>query len=613
MSNPIFKNPRQEKRLINQRVIIASVVVLCLIVILLIRLAYLQFLKHHYYSNLAKENRVEILPVSPVRGLIYDRHGVLLARNVPVFSLEITPSAVDNLKKTIDDLAKLLDLSEKEIRLFYRSVRQQPPFQSTPIILKLSEKQMSLFSINHYRFPYVEIKARLLRDYPFNTEFAHVLGYVGRVNASERQKLDPQEYRANDYIGKTNIEYYYEKDLHGQVGYKQIEIDARGNIIKTLKIIPAVSGKNLYLTLDEHLQSIAIKKFGKFHGAMIALDPNNGEILAMVSTPSFDPNLFVQGILQTDYDALMNDPSHPMYNRALNGLYPPGSTIKPFLGVAALGDNIVRPTDRIFDPGYFTLKNSTHIFHDWNHKGHGWVNLHRAIVVSCDTYFYWLSLQMKISGIHKALSAFGFGKKTGIDLPREPEGIAPNSLWKEKHAGQSWYPGDTLNTSIGQGFVQASPLQLALATASLAMRGTGYQPHLLYRAEDIATSTSSVFPNKITTQIHYQDNDMAFSEIIEAMQDVIRSPEGTGTKFGKNATYSVAAKTGTAQVYSIKDNTQMSSLETLRDHGLFIAFAPVDQPKIVVVVVAEHTGEVAPIVARHVMDAFFSEKKIGND
>ncbi len=603
MSRLVFKNPHQEKRIINQRVIVAITFIMLLILFLLARLTYLQVIKHSYYMTLSKQNRIEVVPIVPVRGLVYDRNGILLARNIPVFSLDIIPSQVTNIKQTIEELSKILPIAPEQIKLFYKTLHQQRRFQSVPLILKLSEEEIALFSINRYRFPGVEIKARMLRDYLKGDAFAHVLGYVGRINAKEFSELDETNYRTSDYIGKTGIEAQYESALHGQVGFKQIEIDASGNIVRTLKTIPSIPGKTLQLTIDERLQDVAIEAFGKFHGAMVAIDPNNGDVLAMVSVPGFDPNLFVQGITQTDYDFFRNDPARPMYNRALNGLYPPGSAIKPFIGVAALGDEIVTPTDRIFDPGYFKLKNSAHVFHDWNHTGHGWVDMRRAIVVSCDTYFYWLSLKMGIKTIDQALGAFGFGQTTGLDLAGEPSGLIPSPAWKKKRWGQSWYPGDTLNTSIGQGFMQVSPLQLAVATATLAMLGQGYQAHLVKSYENMATKHITTVPKILRYQAKFAQMD-AYTAIIKAMQDVIQSPEGRGFRFGRNAAYSVAAKTGTAQVYSMKDNSAASSIEKLRDHGLFIAFAPIDHPKIVVVVVAEHTGETAPIVARKVMDAY---------
>ncbi|MBP9727150.1 MAG: penicillin-binding protein 2 [Gammaproteobacteria bacterium] len=603
MSRLVFKNPHQEKRIINRRVVVAIAFILLLVLFLLTRLVYLQVFKHAYYTTLSKQNRIELVPIAPVRGLVYDRNGVLLARNIPVFSLDIIPSEVTNMKQTIEELSKILLITPEQIKLFNKTLRQQRRFQSIPLILKLSEEDIALFSINRYRFPGVEIKARMLRDYLKGDSFAHVLGYVGRINAQEFAKLDEANYSTSDYIGKTGIEAQYENMLHGQVGFKQIEIDASGNIVRTLKITPPIPGKTLHLTIDERLQKVAIAAFGKFHGAMVAIDPNNGEVLAMVSVPSFDPNLFVQGITQTDYDFFRNDPARPMYNRALNGLYPPGSAIKPFIGVAALGDEIVTSNDRIFDPGYFTLKNSAHVFHDWNHQGHGWVDMHRAIVVSCDTYFYWLSLKMGIKTIDQALSAFGFGQITKIDLAGEPSGLIPSPAWKEKRWGQSWYPGDTLNTSIGQGFMQVSPLQLAVATATLSMFGQGYQPHLVKSYENMTSKHVTSISRKLSYQAKFAQME-AYTAIIKAMQDVIQSPEGRGFRFGRNTTYSVAAKTGTAQVYSIKDNSSASSIEELRDHGLFIAFAPADHPRIAVAVVAEHTGETAPIVARKVMDEY---------
>lgn len=598
MSRFVFKNPRQEKRIINQRVVFAIAFVLLLLLILLTRLIYLQLFKHSYYTSLSQQNSIETVPISPVRGLIYDRKGLLLAQNIPVFSLEITPSEVKNIKEVIQQLSDLLSIPEAQLTLFNKTLRQQRRFQSIPLILKLTEEQMALFSVNRYRFPGVEIKARMLREYPKADEFAHLLGYVGRINPEELEKLDETNYSANDYIGKTGLEAYYEKELHGKAGSKEIEIDASGNIVRVLKITPPIPGKNLHLTIDAHLQEVAIQAFKNYHGAMVAIDPNNGDVLAMVSVPSFNPNLFVQGILQADYDELIHDPAQPIYNRALNGLYPAGSTLKPFIAVAALSQDYVTPEERIFDPGYFVLKNSTHVFHDWNHKGHGWVNIHKAIVSSCDTYFYWLSLKMRIRAIDEALETFGFGHTTGIDLKHEPDGLVPSPEWKEKKWEQTWYPGDTLNTSIGQGYVQINPLQLAVATATLSMHGEGYQPHLVNRA---------------SSALHTQALEMteeAYAEIISAMQDVIRSPEGTGYRFGKNAPYSVAAKTGTAQVFSLKgENSAHFTAESLRDHGSFIAFAPVEHPKIAIAVIAEHTEQIAPVVARKVMDAYLLEDR----
>lgn len=604
MSRFVFKNPYQEKRIINQRVIIAIIFILLLVFLLLSRLAYLQIIKHSFYTTLAKQNRIEMVPIEPVRGLIYDRNGILLARNIPVFSLDIVPSETKNIKQTIEALAKILPISADQINLFYKTLHQRRRFQSIPLVLKMTEEEIATFSVNRFQFPGVEIKARMIRDYPLKEEFAHVIGYVGRINAADMEKLDEVNYSSSDYIGKTGVEAFYESELHGQVGFKQIEIDASGNIVRTLKIIPPVSGKTLRLTIDTRLQEMAIKTLGNVHGSMVAIDPNNGDVLAMVSTPSFDPNLFVQGISQTNYDLLTNDPSRPMVDRALNGNYPPGSSVKPFIGVAALGDEIVTPTDKIWDPGYFKLKNSGHVFRDWKHDGHGWVNMHRAIVVSCDTYFYWLSLKMGIRTIDQALSSFGFGAKTGIDLKRESAGILPTPFWKEKVWGQSWFPGDTLNTSIGQGFLLASPLQLAVATATLSMHGQGYQPRVVASEENDTGENKTLVPSVLSEQVDYPQME-SYDQIINAMQDVIRSPEGRGFRFGHNAAYTVAAKTGTAQVYSLNGaDSSASTPENLRDHGLFIAFAPVDNPKIAVAVVAEHSGTTAPVVARKVMDEY---------
>lgn len=598
-----LKNHHQERRLLTRRCYTALGIICLLIFVIISRLVYLQIAKNEFYSTLSTQNRIEKVPIEPNRGLIYDRNGVLLARNIPVFSLELSPGKIENLDQTVQELKSLLELSQAEIDRFYKTLKQKRRYEDVPIKIKLTPEEVALFSVSKFRFPGVQIKAGLLREYPQGEHMAHVVGYVGRINAYEAENIDKANYSASNYIGKIGIEKFYEDDLHGKVGYQNIEVDAAGNIIRTTHITPPIPGHNLYLSIDLSLQKTAEKSLGEHQGAIVAIDPNNGDILAMVSQPSFDPNLFVQGISNKKYQALQNDPKHPLYNRTIRGLYAPGSTVKPFIAVKALADEFVTEQDEITDKGYFKLAHSKHIFHDWKRSGHGQVNIHKAIVESSDTYFYWLAYQLKIKNLAPILKSFGFGKPTGIDLNNELSGVAPSSEWKNSRYNQPWYPGDTLNTGIGQGYTLATPLQLATAVATLSMHGQRYQPRLVINnnQEDIPSINSS--PIGIST------DDQAWDIVTRAMQGVIKEPHGTGFRFGKHAPYSVAGKTGTAQVYTskqVKIKSNASLPENLRDNGLFIAFAPVDHPQIAIAIITEHTDTLAPIIARKMMDEYLS-------
>lgn len=595
-----IKDHQQEVSLINRRSLIALIVMTLLIILLIGRLAFLQLMRHDLYTTLSKKNWLDLVPLEPTRGLIYDRHGVLLTENIPVYSLDILPYKIQNIPKTLADISKVIPLADTDIAQFQKELKEHRRFDEIPLKLRLSENEVARFYENQYRFPGILVKARLIRTYPLGENFSHVLGYVGRINPDELKEIDVGNYSASNYIGKLGIEKYYEDDLHGTVGYEQAENDASGQAIRVLNQINPVPGKNLYLTIDSGLQLIAENALNGYKGAIVAIQPSTGQVLAMVSEPSFDPNAFVAGISTQDFQKLQQSPDRPLYDRALRGLYPPASTIKPYMALEGLESETITPTDTIFDPGWYELNNSAHIFHDWRRHGHGTVDLQKAITSSCDTYFYNLANKMGIARMDKILNQFGFGEETGIDLNDELSGTVPSPSWKKKARGVSWYPGDTLNTGIGQGAVQATPLQIAQAVATIANRGVRYTPYLLLGEQEPGKAYATFNPTLAdTVKLH---DDTIWETVISAMQNVIQSPEGTGFRFGKSP-YTVAAKTGTAQVYSFKSNDEkvpnQKNLPTnLRDHSLLIVFAPVDHPQIALAIIVEN-GSVSLSAENH--------------
>ncbi|MEM1243463.1 MAG: penicillin-binding protein 2 [Pseudomonadota bacterium] len=597
-------NKKLERNQYRSRLLTLTLIVLFFILVLLARLFYLQISEHHRYVTLSKQNQIAVIPIAPARGLIFDRNGILLAKNKPVFSLDIIPYKVKHLKKTLAALKKIVPLSRDEVAEFYKTLRQKRAFDPVPLKYNLSQTEMAEFAVNQWRFPGVMINAHLLRYYPYNGEFAHVLGYMGRIDAKELAQLSQSNYSATNYIGKTGIEKYYEKLLHGQVGYQQVEIDAAGHIVRVLKRKPPVSGANLYLTIDSKLEQVAEKALGNNRGAVVAIQPNTGQILAMVSSPTYNPNLFVSGISSKAYQALKNSPNKPLYNRAIRGLFAIGSTIKPFISLEALAEHVITPQTTIFDPGYFIYAH--HIYHDWRKGGHGYVNVTKAIIVSCDTFFYRLAVHLGINNIDKVLAAFGFGQPTGVDLNDELPGVLPSPSWKMHHIGHPWYTGDTINTDVGQGFFLATPLQIANAVATLATHGIRHQPTLLMQLQ-YPHGIMQIQQSKAYPQINFPQADWRI--VINAMQKVITSKEGTGFRFGRNTPYTVAAKTGTAQVYTATYRYQDQDLpENLRDNSLFIAFAPINHPRIAIAVIDEHS-ELAPVVARKVIDYYLLTEK----
>jgi len=602
-----IKNHREEIHLISRRCFVSFLITLILVALLIIRLIWLQCVHHEIFTTLSTKNWLDLVPVEPTRGLIYDRNGVLLAENIPVFSLDMIPDKVSNIRKTLHQIREIIPLTANDLGQFHRQLKQHRRFDEVTIKLRLSEEDVARFSENQYRFPGVQVKARLLRHYPFGKTFSHVLGYVGRININELRHIDPVNYSATTYIGKSGIEKTHELILHGQVGYEQAENDASGESIRVLNRIHPQPGKNLWLTLDSHLQTIADNAFAGFRGALVALDPRSGEILALVSEPGYDPDIFVTGISNTEYNALQHAPDRPLYNRAVRGSYPPGSIIKPFIALLGLDAEAATPDTTIMDPGWFQLEEGGHIFHDWRRLGHGLVNISRAIVVSCDIFFYQLAHHLGIERIDDILHEFGFGELTGVDITGESPGILASPAWKRHFKNQPWYEGDTIISGIGQGFMQFTPIQMAQGIGTIGARGKHFQPHLVLAEE---SEGSRIIHQPIDLPPVQLDHEEWWDTVIEAMHNVIQSREGTGYHFGRPKTYTVAAKTGTAQVHSIhhrdptKDHEDQSILpEKLRDNSLFVGFAPVENPKIAIAVIVENDNAAASVIARKIMDA----------
>lgn len=609
--NKSVKNERIESQLHRFRLSLLVALLIILSFILILRLAYLQFSQYTHYATMSLKNQMSILPIAPPRGIILDKNGIVLADNIPVYVLEIIPERVHHLQEILQKLRVLLpSITDEDLENFAHARRRNRSYVPIPFKLKLTQEEVAIFASNQHQFTGISIKARLMRYYPLGPVTAHLLGYAGRINVQELQKVDSTNYRATNFIGKTGVEKFYEDTLHGKVGYQQIETDATGRTLRILSKQAPVSGAKIYLTVDSRLQEVAYEALKDKRGALVLMNVKNGEILAMVSSPSYDPNLFVNGISNKDYQLLANASDKPLYNRAVRGLYPPASTIKPFVAIAGLEKATITPTTKIYDPGWYRLPGVSHQYRDWKRTGHGIINLKRAITVSCDTYFYQLGNKIGIAALEDMLIQFGFGQLTHVDLYEEAPGLVPGPSWKRRSKGVAWYPGDTLITSIGQGFMLASPLQLANATASLSMKGQRFRPHLLSKSIQDHGKIDA-FTVQEEYPIHLKD-DNYWTLVADAMRNVIISNEGTGgNRFGRDASYSVAAKTGTAQVFSgnqYEKKAYTAIPEALRDHSLFIAFAPVEKPEIAIAVMVEHDF-VAPVIARKVMDAYFQLTK----
>ncbi|TCT22195.1 penicillin-binding protein 2 [Thiobaca trueperi] len=607
MGEPSFEDRKREQRLVTSRAVVSGVLVILVLSVVVLRLRYLQMDRHEHFSVLSKDNRVKIQPVPPTRGLIYDANGVVLADNRPTFSLEITVEKVEDLKATIDELARIIPIDDKDRARFERLKRQRMRFQGVPIRLNLTPSEVARFSVDGYRFPGVDVRAELIRIYPLSEATAHVLGYVGRINERDLTQIDTGNYAGTHFIGKGGLEKAHEDVLHGRVGYQQVEVNARGRVLRTLEGSPPTPGQDLLLYLDMALQQSAIDALGDRRGAVVAIDPRTGGVLAMVSKPSFNPNLFVEGISQADYEALLHSLDKPLFDRAARGQYPPGSTVKPFIGLGGLNANFITPKKITFCPGHFSLPGQSHRFRCWKRTGHGSTNLEKAIVESCDVYFYDLASRMGIDRLYGFLSQFSFGERTGIDLSGELPGLLPSREWKQRVRKQAWYPGETLIVGIGQGSFLATPLQLAAATATMANRGHFIQPRLARASRFPGADTESQFP-LVSRQMETIDSHH-WDEVIKDMAQVVESPRGTAKRI-RSPDYRIAGKTGTSQVFTIgqKETYDESKVsDRMRDHALFVAFAPVEDPRIAVAVLVEnggHGGSDAAPVARRVIDAY---------
>jgi len=607
-----IKNIADESNLFRIRVIIACCLIIVSSLVLVAQLTKLQVFEHEHFKTLSHENSVKIVPLSPSRGLIFDRKGVVLAGNTPSYSLEVVPEAVPDIDAMLLEIAHIIALDERDYKRFRQSLHQTHRAQSISLKHRLSETEVARFAVNRHRFPGVDIEAQLIRYYPQGAMGVHVIGYVSRINEQELGRLDPVNYRGTSHIGKTGVEQAYEALLHGQVGYQHVEVNAQGRTIRVLPhTTPPVPGTNLYLTIDASLQAVAEAALKGEKGAVVALEPASGAVLALASMPGFDPNPFVYGIDEDTYRALQISQDQPLFNRALSGQYPPGSIIKPFVGLAGLEYDPNYINHRTLCPGWYRIKGLKHTYRDWKKNGHGQVSLHRAIVESCDVYFYELALTLGINRLHEYLTNFGFGRKTGIDLPGEMPGLMPSSAWKQANRNEVWFPGETLITGIGQGFTLATPLQLAAMTATLAMRGQRFKPTIIYQTETSTGKKTIVNPTYTTITTRDPAN---WNRVIDAMIDVVHNAMGTAHDLCADCTYRMAGKTGTAQIFSIGQDEEYNGDELdkkLRDHGLFIGFAPVPNPRIVVSVIVENGGNgsrsAAPI-ARAVLDYYLNEK-----
>lgn len=609
-----FKNPEQELTRFRRRLLVALGFVLVCFSLLLARLIWLQVIQHDYFQTRAENNRISLVPVVPNRGLIIDRNGVVLARNYSAYTLEITPSRIKDLDEVISQLAQIIDIQPKDRKRFHKLLEESKNFESLPIRTRLSDAEVARFVAQRYRFPGVDIRARLFRQYPEGQLASHVLGYMGRINDRDLDSIvdaeQEENYQGTEHIGKTGLEQKYEFELHGKTGYDQVEVDSSGRAVRSLARTGAVPGNNLTLTLDGKLQHIVEQAFGDRRGALVALDPNTGGVLALVSKPTFDPNLFVDGIDATNWDALNNSADHPLLNRAIYSVYPPGSTFKPFMALGALTTGRRTAAQSIADPGFFDF--GGHRFRDDKKGGHGMVDLHASIVVSCDTYYYRLANDWGIEGIAEFMGQFGFGALTGIDLEGESRGILPSPAWKKKRfkrpEQQKWYAGETISVGIGQGYNSYTIMQLANATAILANNGVVYRPHLV---QSIANSKGVIrnVENKPIRSIKLRESDLAV--IRRAMVDV--TVNGTAALAFKGAEYETAGKTGTAQLFSLKgaEYKEANVHERLRDHALFVAFAPADKPRIALAVLVENGGfgsQSAAPIARQVLDYYLLGK-----
>ena len=608
-----LRNTEREIARFRLRLVAAAIFVLFAFGLLIARLSYLQVVKHEELSTQAENNRIAVVPITPNRGLILDRNGVVLANNYSAYTLEIAPAKVANLDQTIDALAEVIEIQPRDRKRFKRLLDESRSVESLPIRTRLSDEEVARFTAQRYRFDGVDIKARLFRSYPLGEVGSHLIGYIGRINPTEKKQMeddwsddDLANYRGTEYIGKLGVEQSYESELHGATGFEEVEMSAGGHAVRRLKSSPATPGNALVLSIDIRLQAMVEELFGDRRGALVAIDPRNGEILAFVSKPNFDPNLFVEGIDVENWKALNESPDKPLLNRALRGTYPPGSTYKPFMALAALTLGKRTPQQTIFDPGFYNFGN--HRFRDDKEGGHGTVDMYKSIVASCDTYYYMLANDLGVDAMHDFMAPLGFGRVTGIDLQGELRGTLPSTEWKrnayKKKEAQKWYAGETISLGIGQGYNAFTMLQLAQAEATVAAGGQRFTPHLVRAVENYETRAARATAFAALAPLAWNPEHVAF--IHNALYGVTQ--EGTSARSFVNAPYKSGGKTGTAQVIEIKANEKYNAARTderHRDHALYAAFAPLESPRVALAIVVENAGfgagAAAPI-ARRVFD-----------
>jgi len=617
-----IKDHHSERQLFIGRVILSIVVGTIALGIVMGRLVQLQVFDYEHFMERSQGNRVRMEAVPPIRGLVFDRTGRVIAENLPAYQLELIPEQVDDLDDTLTRLAQLGLVEAAEIPRFKELSRSQPRFKPVTLRFRLTDEEIANFAIQRPRLPGVDFQPRLIRYYPHGGAVAHAVGYVGALSTADLETIDPSRYAGTSHTGKTGVEDSQESELHGYAGYRHVVTNARGRQLPgssrdIADSLPSdespVPGRNVYLSLDLDLQLLATRLMAGQRGAVVALDPWSGEILALVSAPAFDPNMFAVGMTTAQFSAVQNDPDRPLFNRAVRGSYPPGSTIKPMLGLAALDSGATNLTRKNFCIGHYSLPNTTHRYRDWKPEGHGPVDLHDAIAQSCDVYFYEISTEIGIDRMHYYLDQFGLGRRSGIDISGESAGIVPSQDWKRNNFPtrdqQRWYDGETVIASIGQGYMLATPLQLAAATGALATRGTLYQPHMTAAIEDPLTGQRQLVDPVRVGSVNI-DNEFYWDTIIGAMNDVMQHPRGTAFAAGGNAPYTMAGKSGTAQVFSVAQEEEYDEDEVeerLRDHALFIAFAPLENPRIAVAVIVENGSSgsrVAAPIARAMMDQY---------
>ncbi|MCG7491179.1 penicillin-binding protein 2 [Vibrio sp. Of14-4] len=594
-----FRDYQAEAKLFKSRAIIAFIGIITMVGLLIANLYNIQINQYQDYKTRSNDNRIKIVPIAPNRGLIYDRNGKLLAENRPVFSLEIIPEKIKDMSGTIEGLRKYLDITPEQVESFERERRHARRFKSVPILTQLTQDQVAKFSVNQHKFPGVTVNANLKRHYPYGEVLTHVIGYVSRINDKDMNRLTREgkegNYQATRDIGKLGIERYYEDLLHGTAGYQEVEVNSRGRIIRTLKYIPPAPGKDVVLNLDIDLQLYIHQLLSERRGSVVVLDPNDNGVLAMVSSPSYDPNAFVHGISTKAYNALLKDKNRPLVNRATLGIYPPASTIKPLMAVAALEEGVITPYTTRNDPGYWKIPNSkTKPFRDWLRWGHGKVNIVKSIEESVDTFFYQIAYDMGIDRISNWMMMFGFGDKTGIDIYEESKANMPTKEWKIARHRVPWYQGDTIPVGIGQGYWTATPMQIAKATSVLINRGKVMPPHLLRGTVD----NGQPFEDQILTEVETYPpitgvKNRFWDLAIEGMRLVNHGKKGTARRAFYNTAYVSAGKSGTAQVFGLGEDEEYNAdeiAEHLRDHALFTGFAPLNSPKLVVTVVLENAG-----------------------